>query len=238
MKKNQRLLVALILAILTACGLAYLAYSYSAASLPDDVGVLLEEARKAKFTHDLKRERRLLEHAENLEGPAEDLAEVQRLLALLDWKHLGKFEAARDRLIRAAEGAEPADAWLAMARMEQAREAFPAAREAAVRAADRAATEEQTDDRGSPSHGHRWGKRSISGSAAGLPTAITCGWPLMRWTRKLSKKRVSSSRPGSSSRPPCCSTAAKPPYWLGGPISMPPRANRCPTPWRVPANGC
>jgi len=140
MKINQRFLVALVPAFLIVCGLAYLAYSYNVAALPDDVGVLLVEARKAKFTHDLERERLLLEHAENLEGPVEDLAEVQRLLALLDWKFLGKFEAARDRLIRAAEGAEPADAWLAMARMEQAREAFPAAREAV----ERAAIEEET----------------------------------------------------------------------------------------------
>ncbi len=105
--------------------------------------MLLGEAKKAKYTHDLERARRLPEHAENLEGPAEDLGEVQRWLALRDWRFHRKFEAARDRLIRAAEGADHADAWLAIARMEQAREAFAAAREAAGQAVDGAATEEQ-----------------------------------------------------------------------------------------------
>jgi hypothetical protein len=112
--------------------------------LPDDLGLVLGEARKANFSHDLERERRLLEHGETLEGSEEDHAEVQRWLALLDWKYWSRFAAARERLLVAAEGAEPAEAWLALARMEQAREDFAAAREAARHAADRAETVEES----------------------------------------------------------------------------------------------
>ena len=103
-------------------------------SLPDDVPLLLGEATKANFSHDIVRERAVLQRAEQLDGSPEDLGDVQRRLAVLDWKYYGRLDTARARLIRATQAAEPSKAWLALARMEQARRRFDAARNAARKA--------------------------------------------------------------------------------------------------------
>jgi hypothetical protein len=144
MKKPMKVFLAFGAALVAVSALALITYSRTTRALPDDLGLVLSEAREANFSHDLERERRLLEHGETLEGTEEDHAEVQRWLALMDWKYWSRFAAARDRLLGAADGAEPAEAWLAMARMEQAGENFAAAREAARHAADRAETGEES----------------------------------------------------------------------------------------------
>ncbi|MFQ5350052.1 MAG: hypothetical protein ACE5EG_06390, partial [Thermoanaerobaculia bacterium] len=100
----------------------------------DSVPLLLGEAEKASFSHDVARERAVLERAERLTGSPEDLAEVQRRLAVIEWKYHARFDEARARLLRATGAAEPAEAWLALARLEQARERFDAARKAALKA--------------------------------------------------------------------------------------------------------
>jgi len=111
---------------------AAVAASWAAERLPGDVASCLYEAKKADAAHDIALERRILEHAETLEGDLKDAAEVQRRLAVLDWKYHHRFDEARSRLLRAAKaGAEPAKALTALARMEQARQDHAAAREAA-----------------------------------------------------------------------------------------------------------
>jgi hypothetical protein len=113
----------------------------AAKSLPDDVVSALDAATKANAAHDVRREWSLLERAEGLDGSPTDAADAQRRLAVVDWKYHLRFEEARTRLLRAAsDGAEPAEAWLALARMEQARGDFDAAREAARSGLDRAKT--------------------------------------------------------------------------------------------------
>ncbi|HQF88688.1 MAG TPA: hypothetical protein PLN26_15815 [Acidobacteriota bacterium] len=105
--------------------------------LPADLILCLDEARRADAAHDIARERQVLTHAETLDGAAKDAAEVQRRLAVLDWKYLHRFDEARSRLLRAAAtGAEPAKAWIALARLEQARADYPAAWAAATTALD------------------------------------------------------------------------------------------------------
>ena len=133
----------LIIVIALALGAALAFQSRYSRPLPDDVALLLGEARKANFSHDIEEEKRILEHAEGLEGSAEDLAEVQRRLAVLDWKYHSRFESARERLLRAADGADPAEAWLALARLDQARERFDAAGSGAQRALETAETEDE-----------------------------------------------------------------------------------------------
>ena len=115
----------------------------AAERLPDDAISVLAEATKANAAHDVQREMRLLEHAEGLDGSPTDQAEVQRRLAVLDWKYRARFKEARIRLLRAAsEGPEPTAAWLALARMEQAGGDFAAAREGARRALLHAKTDD------------------------------------------------------------------------------------------------
>jgi hypothetical protein len=107
----------------------------AAEELPVDLVSCLNQANRANAAHDIELERRVLDHAETLQGDAKDAAEVQRRLAVLDWKYHHRFDEARSRLLRATEsGAEPAKAWIALARMEQAREDHAAVREAANRA--------------------------------------------------------------------------------------------------------
>ena len=102
--------------------------------LPEDLAACLHEAGLAHFSHDLDRQRELLEHAETLEGRPEDTARVQRQLALLDWKYELEDDAAGERLMRATSGPEPGAAWLALARLELEREHHAEARRAAVEA--------------------------------------------------------------------------------------------------------
>lgn len=103
--------------------------------LPTDLNLCLDEVRRADAAHDIERERRVLTHAETLDGAAKDAAEVQRRLAVLDWKYFLRFDEARARLLRdVATGVEPAKAWIALARLEQAREDYPAAWAAATTA--------------------------------------------------------------------------------------------------------
>ena len=119
--------------------LAAVAGARAAEKLPGDLVSCLNEAKQANAAHDIELERRVLEHAETLEGHGKDAAEVQRRLAALDWRYHHRFDEARSRLLRAAEsGGEPAEAWIALARMEQARENFTASREAANRALETA----------------------------------------------------------------------------------------------------
>ncbi len=146
--RDRRWIRAAAAAVVLAGGLAI--WSWSDEALPSDLGLCLSEAERANASHDLERERRVLEHAERLAGEgqageaAERLAgEVQRRLAALDWKYHHEYTAARDRLLRAAKGAEPADTWLAMARLEQARESFDDAREAARQALAQAETDRE-----------------------------------------------------------------------------------------------
>lgn len=117
-----------------------------------DAGSVLDEVKMADAANDIRREISLLQHAESLSLSPTDVAEVQRRLAVLDWKYYALFEKARARLIQAASaGAEPAglsaaalakvEAWLALARMEQAQGDFAAARRAAITALDHAKTE-------------------------------------------------------------------------------------------------
>ncbi len=118
-------------------------WSWSDETLPGDLASCLSEAERANASHDLEGESRILEHAERLAGEANDAAEVQRRLAVLDWKYRQRYGPARDRLIRATEGAEPAEAWLALARLEQARGSFGAAGAAARQALEQAETDKQ-----------------------------------------------------------------------------------------------
>lgn len=120
--------------------LAAVAPALAAEELPDDLASCLNEDNRANAAHDIELERRVLDHAETLHGDAKDAAEVQRRLAVLDWKYHHRFDEARSRLLRATEsGAEPAKAWIALARMEQSREDHAAARDAANRALETAA---------------------------------------------------------------------------------------------------
>ena len=104
----------------------------------DNLVAALNQARMANAAHDLDRERLVLLHAEKLDGDAADAADIQRRLAVLDWKYHQRFEAARARLQSATQGGESAEAWLALARMEQAQRDFPAARQAATQALESA----------------------------------------------------------------------------------------------------
>lgn len=112
--------------------------------LPDDLAACLDLARQSNSAHALAHQRDVLEHAEALsDGRPEDRAEVQRQLAVLDWKYELRDEAARDRLNRATEGPEAAKAWLALARLEMARERHAEARTAAEEA-ERVAKRKET----------------------------------------------------------------------------------------------
>jgi hypothetical protein len=123
-------------AVVAVVLLALTTAAWSAERLPADLASCLEEVERADSALEIEREQLLLEHAETLEGDAGLAARVQRRLAVLDWKYHQRFDEAQTRLHRAAKsGAEPARAWLELARMEQARGNFAAAREAAARAA-------------------------------------------------------------------------------------------------------
>ncbi len=102
--------------------------------LPDELATCLHAATAANTSHDIKRQRALLEHAESLTGRPEDAAEVQRQLAVLDWKYKRRDGDARARLARATEGHEPGKAWLALHRLETERGRFEPARDAAQQA--------------------------------------------------------------------------------------------------------
>jgi len=130
---------------LVACGLLLLtatpafqparaAQSRRARTLPE----LLHAAEEAHTVHDLAEEIALLERAQEQHGSPEDEAEVQRRLALLEWKFLESFDDAHARLERAAEGPLPTQAWLELVRLELARQEYGAARAAADRARESA----------------------------------------------------------------------------------------------------
>ena len=99
-----------------------------------DATMLLAEAKNANAANDIKLEAKLLERAATLEGDADDLAEVERRLAVLDWKYHLRFQSARERLQKQTTGAEPAEAWLALSRLEWQAKEF----EDAIRAARKA----------------------------------------------------------------------------------------------------
>ncbi len=113
------------------------------AGIPD-LATLLVEAGRANTAHDIALERTLLERAPELEGTPEKGAEVERRLAVLDWKYHARYDDARKRLHTATEGAEPAEAWLALARLEQAAGGFDAAATASLQALDSATTADHT----------------------------------------------------------------------------------------------
>jgi len=71
----------------------------AAGTLPDDLTLCLDEAKQANAANDIERERRLLTHAETLQGAPKDAAEVQRRLAVLAWKYHHRFDEARARLV-------------------------------------------------------------------------------------------------------------------------------------------
>jgi len=140
--KTLRVAVAAIAALILASG------AHAAADkLPGDLVLCLNEAEQADSAHDIGRERRILEHAEALSGDPKDAATVQRRLAVLDWKYHQRFDEARARLARAAEtGAEPAEAWIALARMDQHRADYAAARNAAARGIEAVRKEKEKRD--------------------------------------------------------------------------------------------
>lgn len=101
---------------------------------PADLAGCLASALKARASNDLAEERRLLEHAETLQGSGREAAEVQRHLARLDWQYNLRFDAARERLGRAANGPDPAEAWLSLARLECVARNYDAAATASTNA--------------------------------------------------------------------------------------------------------
>ena len=138
-----------IAAAATATALFAALGAHAAGKLPGDLIACLNEADRASAAHDIEGERLVLEHAETLSGEARDVATVQRRLALLDWKYHQRFDEARARLLRAAEsGAEPAAAWIALARMEQERGDHAAARNAAARGIEGARKAKEQRDAG------------------------------------------------------------------------------------------
>jgi hypothetical protein len=144
---SERIAIRIAAAAATALLLAFGAQA--ADKLPGDLISCLNEADQADAAHEIQRERRVLEHAETLSGDARDAARVERMLAVLDWKYDQRFDEARDRLLRAAEnGAEPAEAWIALARMEQHRADYAAARDAAARGIEAARKDKEKRDAG------------------------------------------------------------------------------------------
>ena len=107
---------------------------------PADLEDTLYQVRIARSSNDLEKERQLLEHALTFDGDAADLAMAERRMAEIEWMYLRKDDAARERLLRASQGAEPAEAWRQLARLELARKRFAAAGTAAAKAAEVATT--------------------------------------------------------------------------------------------------
>lgn len=117
----------------------------SAAPSPASLPLLLGDAKKANSVHDIDEERTILLHAEELEGRPEEVFEVQRRLAVLDWKYAGTFDEARTRLLASIDTSAVA-AWLAIARLEHARQRFNEAASAARAASGLATTALEADD--------------------------------------------------------------------------------------------
>ena len=109
-----------------------------------DLATLIVEAERANAAHDIAFERRLLQRAPELSGTPRESAEIERRLAALDWKYDAGYDPARARLRAATEGAEPTEAWLALARLEQAAGLFDAATTAARQAMESATTAEES----------------------------------------------------------------------------------------------
>ena len=84
--KSPRWMTCCIVAPVAVVMLAAVVGAQAAEKLPDDLALCLSEAKQANAAHDIELERRLLSHAESLQGDAKDAAEVQRRLAALDWK--------------------------------------------------------------------------------------------------------------------------------------------------------
>ena len=133
-----------------------------------DLATLLIEAERANSAHDIVLERTLLERAPGLEGTPKKGAEVERRLAVLDWKYHARYDDARKRLRTATEGAEPAEAWLALARLEQAAGEFDAAATASSQALDSATTSDETR-RARLAFGQALTEKSIELRLAGKP---------------------------------------------------------------------
>ena len=118
----------------------------SAGRLPGSLPRLLEEAATANAAHDLDRERAALRRAEAIGATNRDSAEVQRRLAVIEWKYEARFDEARARLLKATESVDPAKAWLSLARLEQARGRFDAAMTAVRKVLKNATSETETRD--------------------------------------------------------------------------------------------
>ena len=150
---SSRVLRGLLVAgfVLVVGGLVAARLSLADRSAPAEPGgsslaQLLAEAERANAAHDIREERAFLLRAEKLGGSPEDAFEVQRRLAVLDWKYQERFDTALQRLLRASEAAEAFESWLAIARLEQARRRFGEAASAARKARELATSEAETDE--------------------------------------------------------------------------------------------
>jgi len=139
-----------------------------------DLATLIVEAERANAAHDIAFERRLLERAPELSGTPKESAEVERRLAVLDWKYDANHDPARARVRAATDGAEPTEAWLALARLEQSAGAFDAAATAARQALESATTAEETR-RAQLAFARAIVEKSVERRLAGEPVDETLG---------------------------------------------------------------
>jgi hypothetical protein len=147
MKRYTKGIIGRAVVVALIAGWAIAAECHAADTRPASLTECLKEADQADAAHDIEQARQVLTHAETLRGEATDAAEVQRRLAVIDWRYHHRFNEAQARLLRAAAtGAEPAKAWLALARMEQSRECYSAAWAAASKALDVTVHESQRGD--------------------------------------------------------------------------------------------
>ncbi len=103
-------------------------------SLPTDIASCLSKATQARTKNNIEDEQRLLEHAETLTGTDSEVAQVQKRLALIDWRHHQRHDAARERLKRAGNGPDPTMAWFTLTELELTARNYEAAAKAAAQA--------------------------------------------------------------------------------------------------------
>lgn len=102
---------------------------------------LLTDAAEADFAHDIELKKDILLQALSAEGPADDLAAVERSLARLAWKYNLEFDEAIGWLEKAAaREVDLFQTWRERVRLELRREDFDAARRAAEQTAAAAVT--------------------------------------------------------------------------------------------------
>ena len=105
------------------------------AAAAKSVTELLTDAAAADFAHDIELKREILLRALSAEGPADDLAVVERSLARLAWKYHLEFDEALGWLEKAAErDVDLFQTWREQVRIELRRGDFDAARRAAEQA--------------------------------------------------------------------------------------------------------